>query len=53
MGVGGQRHTLAALPPGGKTQYPLYRRMGKPQGRSEQVLEISIHRDLIPGTSSP
>ena len=26
MGVGGQRHTPAALPPG-KTRYPLYRRL--------------------------
>ena len=31
MGVGGQRHTPAALPPG-KTRYPLYRRLGGPQG---------------------
>jgi len=29
-GVGGQRHTLAALTPG-KTWYPLYRRLGGPQ----------------------
>jgi hypothetical protein len=28
-GVGGQRHALAALPPG-KTRYPLYRRLGGP-----------------------
>ena len=27
MGVGGQRHTPAALPPG-RTQYVLYRRLG-------------------------
>jgi hypothetical protein len=40
MGVGGQRHTPAALPPG-MTQYPLYRRLGRPQGRSERVLKIS------------
>jgi hypothetical protein len=33
MRVGGQRHALAALPPG-KTRYPLYRRLGGPQGRS-------------------
>ena len=31
MGVGGQHHTRAALSPG-KTQYPLYRRLGGPQG---------------------
>jgi len=29
MGVGGQRHTLAASSPG-KTQYPMYRRLGGP-----------------------
>jgi hypothetical protein len=33
MGVGGQRHAPADLPPG-KTRYPLYRRLGGPQGRS-------------------
>ena len=33
MGVGGQRYTPAALPPG-KTRYPLYRRLGVSQGRS-------------------
>jgi hypothetical protein len=40
MGVGGQRHALAALPPG-MTRYPLYRRLGRPQGRSALVLKIS------------
>jgi hypothetical protein len=38
--VGVQRHALVALPPG-KTQYPLYRRLGGPQSRSEQVRKIS------------
>jgi hypothetical protein len=33
MGVGGQHHTLATLPLG-KTWYPLYRRLGGPQGQS-------------------
>jgi hypothetical protein len=33
MGVGGQCRALAALPPG-MTQYPLYRRLGRPQGWS-------------------
>jgi len=33
MGVGGQRHAPAALPPG-KIRYPLHRRLGWPQGRS-------------------
>ena len=39
-GVGGQRHAPAALSPG-KTRYPLYRRLGGPQGRSGQVRKIS------------
>jgi hypothetical protein len=40
MGMGGQRHTPAALPPG-KTRYPLYRRLGGPQGQSGWVRKIS------------
>jgi hypothetical protein len=40
MWVGGQRHTPAALPLG-KTRYPLYRKLGGPQGRSERVRKIS------------
>jgi hypothetical protein len=40
MGVGGQLHAPAALPPG-MTRYPLYRRLGGPQGRSGRVLKIS------------
>jgi hypothetical protein len=40
MGVGGQRHIPAALSPG-MTQYPLYRRLGRPQGRYGRVLKIS------------
>ena len=35
-GVGGQRQAPAALPPE-KTRYPLYRRLGGPQGRSGPV----------------
>jgi len=38
--VGGQRYATAALPPG-KTWYPLYRRLGGPQGRSGRVRKIS------------
>jgi hypothetical protein len=41
MGVGGQRHAPAALPPG-MTRHPLYRRLGRPQGRSGRVLKISL-----------
>ena len=40
MGLGGQHHAPAALPPG-KTWYPLYRRLGGPQGRSRRVRKIS------------
>ena len=38
--MGGQRHAPAALLPG-KTQFPLYRRLGGPQGRSGRVRKIS------------
>jgi hypothetical protein len=40
MGVGGQRHAPAALPPE-KTRYTLYKRLGGPQGRYERVRKIS------------
>jgi len=40
MGMGAQRHTPAALPPG-KTRYPLYRRLGGLQGQSGRVRKIS------------
>jgi hypothetical protein len=40
MGVGGQRHAPAALPPV-MTRYPLYRRLDGPQGRSGRVRKIS------------
>jgi len=40
MGVFGQRHDPADLPPG-KTRYPLYRRLGGPQGRYGQLRKIS------------
>ena len=38
-GVGDQRHASAVLPPG-KIRYPLYRRLGGPQGRSGQIWKI-------------
>ena len=38
--VGGQHHAPAPLPQG-NTRYPLYRRMGGPQGRSGLVRKIS------------
>ena len=40
MGVDGQRHAPAALPPV-KTRYPLYGRLGRHQGRSGRVRKIS------------
>ena len=40
MGLGGQRHTPTTLPPV-RTRYPLYRRLGGPQGRSGRVRKIS------------
>ena len=40
MGVGGQRHSPAALPPG-KIRYALYRRLGGPHSRSGRVWKIS------------
>ena len=40
MGVGGQCHAPAASPPG-KIRYPLYRRLGEPQGRSGRVRKRS------------
>ena len=51
-GVGGQHHATAALPPG-KTQYPLYRRLGGPQGRSGRVRKISPPSGFDPRTVQP
>ena len=52
MGVGGQHQAPAALPPG-KTRYPLYRRMGGPQGRSGRVWKISPPPEFEPQTVQP
>ena len=52
MGVVGQRHAPAALPPG-KTRYPLYRRLGGPQSRSGQVWKISPPPRFDPRTVQP
>jgi hypothetical protein len=48
---GGQRHAPAALPPE-KTRYPLYRRLGGPQGRSGRVRKISPYLDSSPDCSA-
>ena len=52
MGMGSQRHVPAALPPG-KTRYPLYRRLGEPQGRSGWVQKISPPPGFDPRTVQP
>jgi hypothetical protein len=52
MGVYGQRHAPADLPPG-KTLYPLYRRLGGPQGRSRWVRKISPPPGLDTRTVQP
>jgi len=52
MGVSGQRHTLADLPPG-KTRCPSYRRLDEPQGRSGRVRNISPPRGFDPRTVQP
>jgi hypothetical protein len=50
--VGGQRQAPAVLPPR-KTRYPLYRRLGGPQGRSGRVRKISPSPGFDPGTVYP
>jgi hypothetical protein len=52
MGMCGQRHAPAALPPG-KTRYPLYRKLGGPHGRSGQVGNISPPPGFDPRTVQP
>jgi hypothetical protein len=51
-GVGGQHHAPAALPTG-KTRYPLYRRLGGPQGRYGRVRKISSSMEFDPRTVQP
>jgi len=50
--VGGQRHAPVALPLG-KTWYPLYRRLGGPQGRSGRVRKFSPTPGFDPWTVQP
>ena len=52
MGVDGQHHAPTALPPG-KTRYLLYRRLGRPQGRSGRVRKISPPPGFDPRTVQP
>ena len=48
MRVGGQLHAQAAFTPGKEIRYPLYRRLGEPQGWCGN----SRYRDSIPRPSS-
>jgi len=50
--VGDQRHAPAVLPPG-KSQYPLHRWLGGPQGRSVRVGKISLPPEFDPQTVQP
>jgi len=52
MGEGGQCQAPAALHPV-KTQYPLYRRLGGPQGRSGRMRKILPPRGFDPRTVQP
>ena len=52
VGVGGQCHDPAPLRTG-KTGYPLYRRLGGPQGRSGRVRKISPPPGFDPQTVQP
>ena len=52
MGVGGQRHALAALPPG-RTRYPLYKRLVGLWVQPGRVRKISPPAGLDPRTVQP
>jgi transposase len=51
-GVGNQHHAPVALTPV-KNRYPLYRRLGGPQGRSGRVRKISPPPEFDPRTVQP
>jgi len=48
MGVGGSVPRPGRLYPLGKARYPLYRRLGGPQGQSGRAENLAPHRDSIP-----
>ena len=52
MGMGGKRQALANLPPR-KTRYPLYRRLGGPQGQSGHLKKILPPPVFDPRTFQP
>jgi hypothetical protein len=49
MGMAGQRHAQAALPPG-KIRYQFYRRLGGPHDQSRRVRNISPAPGFDPRT---
>ena len=54
MGVGGQHHAPAALPPPVKTSVPIVQEAGWAPGPVWTGAEnLAPHRDSIPGPSSP
>jgi len=52
MGVGGESHVPVALPPG-NTQYPVYRKLGVPQGRFGRLWKILPPTEFDPRTVQP
>jgi hypothetical protein len=52
MGVGGQRHAPAPLPPG-RTHYPFYRKLDVPHGQSGPVRKISSPPGFDSRTAKP
>jgi hypothetical protein len=53
MRVGSQHHTPPGSLPMGKTRYPLYKRLGGPQGLSGRVRKISSLPEFDPRTAQP
>jgi len=53
MGVGGQRHTPAALSPGKDTQFPFYMRLGGPQGQAGWMRKTSPPPGFNPRAVQP
>ena len=53
MGVGGECHASASLPPGKDTLYPLYSRLGGPQGWSGRIRKILPPPGFNPRTIQP
>jgi hypothetical protein len=52
-GVGWLTPRFGRFTPGKESRYPLYRRLGGPQGRSGRVRKSRPHQNSISGPSSP